>query len=663
MLIQNDSKLQTFSQTENSQPIKEGGTYSANIKEILPNNEALIQIKGEERVVKIEGNVPQSGKVTLQMMDMKQKPPVAKVVMNESPSASHSSSPSFPDGLKQAVKLLQDQKTPITRDMLHQLKTYFEKSPGTIEQKLETIAKMVAKKLDFTPAQIKAVHEALQGKPLGHVLHELVENELFTNQHERIKDVTIELIRQAEQASTQSSQSDLQSLISQAMKQVRTAPDIASVIQLIKESDWLSISRTTIDEAIRKAEQFLEAGKELAARQELAAALNGMAVEAPAEEQEAMYRIQSEALTALPIESRNFIVTTVTKKLSQAALDFKVVKRELANALQTTESVIKQMPLQARPSLEAAIKQLDHAILKSDFMLYTDMGTEKKLLQASSQLHEARKLLAKGEFSRASEIVHQVKTTVDRLIFQPSDVRVKHFVAKEMLQLDQPTLSKQIAHVLEEPLQLLRQEPTPRHALEYLRSLGMMHDSDLAHRLVAGGETNENLKNLLMKLAQTEANHSLGQKAEQALQHVTGQQLMSKADSSGLQTMLFSLPILLKDQVENVKVFMKSNSANQKMDWENCSLYFLLETKKMGDVGIMLTAVNRTLSLTFKNDTHGFKERIEPLVDKAKERLEEIGYQIGTMQFSALTTQAEPEKQSEKVKQPAFTERGYDFSV
>ncbi|MFK4997178.1 hypothetical protein ACI2OX_04975 [Bacillus sp. N9] len=83
----------------------------------------------------------------------------------------------------------------------------------------------------------------------------------------------------------------------------------------------------------------------------------------------------------------------------------------------------------------------------------------------------------------------------------------------------------------------------------------------------------------------------------------------------------------------------------------------------MGDVGIMLTAVNRTLSLTFKNDTVGFKERLAPIVEKAKERLEEIGYQIGTMQFSNLTTQAETEKKSEKVKQPAFTERGYDFSV
>ncbi|MFK4997177.1 hypothetical protein ACI2OX_04970 [Bacillus sp. N9] len=98
----------------------------------------------------------------------------------------------------------------------------------------------------------------------------------------------------------------------------------------------------------------------------------------------------------------------------------------------------------------------------------------------------------------------------------------------------------------------------------------MMHDADLAHRIIQSQEPDENLKSLLMKLAQTET----GQRAEQALQHVTGQQLMSKTDSSGLQTMLFSLPIILKAEVENVKVFMQSNSPNQKMDWENCSIYF-----------------------------------------------------------------------------------------
>src|SRR5690606_17493873 len=132
--------------------------------------------------------------------------------------------------------------------------------------------------------------------------------------------------------------------------------------------------------------------------------------------------------------------TTISKKLSQAALDFKAVQRDIRNALQTTESLMKQAPLQARPPLETAIKQLDNAILKSDFMLYTDMGTEKKLLQSSSQLHEARKLLAKGEFAKASEIVHQVKTTVEKLMFQPSDVRMKHYVSNELLQLEQPSL-------------------------------------------------------------------------------------------------------------------------------------------------------------------------------------------------------------------------------
>src|SRR5690606_40345338 len=100
------------------------------------------------------------------------------------------------------------------------------------------------------------------------------------------------------------------------------------------------------------------------------------------------------------------------KKLSQAAIDFKAVQRDITNSLRTAESLIRQAPIQARPSLESAIKQLDNAILKSEFMLYTDMKTEKQLLQASSQLHEARKLLNRGERGQASEIIHQVRQTV-----------------------------------------------------------------------------------------------------------------------------------------------------------------------------------------------------------------------------------------------------------
>ncbi len=56
---------------------------------------------------------------------------------------------------------------------------------------------------------------------------------------------------------------------------------------------------------------------------------------------------------------------------------------------------------QAKQMLETTISKLDNAILKSDMMLFTDMKTEKQLMNASTQLAEAKKLLAKGDHDRS----------------------------------------------------------------------------------------------------------------------------------------------------------------------------------------------------------------------------------------------------------------------
>ncbi|MFK4997174.1 hypothetical protein ACI2OX_04955 [Bacillus sp. N9] len=151
------------------------------------------------------------------------------------------------------------------------------------------------------------------------MLQQLVESEMIKTEN----DVTVELIKRKEQTPVESRQSALQILISQAMKQVKTTPNIASVIQFLKENDWPASIKATIDEAIIKAEQFHEAGRELAARQELATALNGLAIEPTAEEPESMYRLQSETLAVLPIESRNLIVTTITKNFPKQHLILK----------------------------------------------------------------------------------------------------------------------------------------------------------------------------------------------------------------------------------------------------------------------------------------------------------------------------------------------------
>ncbi|PFG04657.1 hypothetical protein [Bacillus sp. es.034] len=479
-------------------------------------------------------------------------------------------------------------------------------------------------------------------------------------------------------------QSVLLDAVSKAVTSVKKEADFRQVLKQISSlsSGEVSLSpehKRVLDASLSHAETLEESGKELKARQELLHSLTRIHQETMSKNESKpsasfigdTYHIQEELLSSLPVQSKNLMVERISKKLSQVAIDFKHVKNDLTKGLHMVEQLIQQHKsravVSAKPLLEATIKKLDQAILRSDVMLYADMKTEKKLLTASTQLAEAKKLLAKGAYAEANKIVSSIKSDVDKLIFKPSDVRVKHYVSEEMNKLEQLPMIKRGAQQIEHAMQALKQEPTARNSFEYMRTLGITHDADHAHHLVSPDKTREplptSLKDMLMKLSHHEDGQTAS-KAEGLLSNVTGQQLLSKNDSNGLQNLMFTLPLLLQDKLENIKVFVNSKNDQQKIDWENCSLYFLFETKKLGEVGIALTSSDRTLSIKVKNDMEGFKERMEPISLLAKERLEKIGYIIGKIQFTPLHKKehALSESLSER-KQPAITEKGYDFSI
>ncbi len=254
--------------------------------------------------------------------------------------------------------------------------------------------------------------------------------------------------------------------------------------------------------------------------------------------------------------------------------------------------------------LESTIHKLDNAILKSDFLLYTDMSTEKKLLSASSQLAEAKKLLAKGEIAEANKLVKEVKTNIENIMFKPSDVKVKHFVS-DKLGLENFSSTKQIANTLEQAVQPFSNgESSSRQMYEALRKLGLTHENEAGFSLVSKSgapvdqQQNENVKAALMKMMQNDdLKPQQMQQVEQAVNNITGQQLLNKQDSSGMQNLFFQLPYLMEKQVENIKIYVNSRKDGDKVDWENCSIYFVLETKKLGDIGVHLSSSEKNVSL------------------------------------------------------------------
>ncbi|OIJ20341.1 hypothetical protein BKP45_09785 [Anaerobacillus alkalidiazotrophicus] len=478
-------------------------------------------------------------------------------------------------------------------------------------------------------------------------------------------------------------------LVNQMKSTIQKEGDFQKVISQLQND----VEKALFEHPIKKqiinsledATKLNEQGRELAARQQLMQTFTTVEQQVANTDQtiqlEAQQYTMNDNFQSQQLSSKNMIVQTITEKLAQAQVDFKSLQREIArnldNIQRLTEAFKSQSIKQVKPLLETTIKKLDNTILKSEMMLLTDMKTEKRLMQASSQLAEAKKLLTKGNYQEANKIVQEVKTMVEKLEFKPSETKVKHFITREEQNIQNRPPSQQIIQQFDEMTRrtAATQDFSARQAFELVRGLGLNRDNEVAQMLASGregdSEPNQNMKTALMQLMKMEEEQGrVSQQTNQALANITGQQLLSKSDSnSNLQSMFFSLPFLLEDEVENLQVFVNSRNEGQQVDWENCNLYFLIETRKLGEVGILVTTTDRNLSLTIKNDQPFFKERIEPLAALCKENLKDVGYNITSINFTKLNATPSSNNGQEKGRDeqenmtPTFTEKGFDFKI
>lgn len=482
---------------------------------------------------------------------------------------------------------------------------------------------------------------------------------------------------------TDSENNDLAKAAQLIVKQIQKEPSFTKILQsmenFIENNDGLNLSG--MKESVAKASNLNEQGRELAARRELTEAFLELEKVHPELKQkdtlalsEAEQYQVSQSVQALGLDSKNILVTEITKKLSQLTIDFKKTRQEITRNLSQISNMIeaKQQPAAIKQTLEATITKLDNTILKSDFLLYTDMATEKKLMTASSRLAAARDLLKQGRYPEANAIVKDIKGSVEKVIFQPSDARVKHFVSEQSLLMRNSSPNDLLARQIEQAIKPFPgEEPGVRQVYESIKKLGLMHETDLAQNLLSSKQVQEqtNLKASLLRMMQGDNLQPDAVKTvEQTAASLTGQQLLSKHDSTGQQQLFMQLPFLLEKQVENVKVFVNSQKQGGSIDWENCSLYFVLETKKMGEVGIMLNAQNSNLSLTFKNDQQNFQEKMEPLAVESLNRLADIGYHAGAIQFKPFTAKTvdivkEQTGQTKQGGQHSLKQKGYDYTI
>ncbi len=477
---------------------------------------------------------------------------------------------------------------------------------------------------------------------------------------------------------------NVQDLLPSLTKKVNQEPDMNKLLNQVRDELIPSLPnrlQPSAAEQTATAQILLNQGKELASRQHTHHLLEDLTKTVQVNDNQSKlssYAVNEAIQTSVPFESKQLLETRVTEKLIKVTDDFKQIKQDTLKQLEQASKLIQQekhSAPQAKQILEAAIKKLDRAILRSDVMLFTDMKTERQLLQASGQLAEAKQLLGKGKIAEAHKVVNEVQDSMSKLEFKPTEQKVKQFIMNEERLFVNKSSNASFQQTSEQARAVM-QEPSSRQVFELVRSLGLNRESEIGQMFASANKeqnsqqqsNQQNMKNALLQLIKHEEEGSnIQQKSSQALSNITGQQLMSKADhGNNLQHLLFNLPVQLKDQLQQLQVYVQSRQEGSQLDWENCNLYFLIETPSLGETGIMVQASDRQLSVTLKNDHEEFEQMMEPLVNKTLEGLSELGYNIKSINYQSLNTKEEDDFQAEKhdtENLPFYTEKGFDYKV
>ncbi|WP_338543153.1 DNA ligase [Paenibacillus tundrae] len=209
-----------------------------------------------------------------------------------------------------------------------------------------------------------------------------------------------------------------------------------------------------------------------------------------------------------------------------------------------------------------------------------------------------------------------------------------------------------------------------------LKLLGAEHEQQAVHGAaaqarvgdVASPGTTDTLKGLLLQLASSDnVPAALKDAAGQAVQYLTGQQLLLTTDrSSTFAQMHWFIPITGPDGEETASVQIQSRRGQRgELDASNCRLWFDLDMKSLGPTLVDVHVVNNIVSLRVLNDQEGMGSLLESGREVIHTALDKLGYQLLTFKTEPWPVGQEPGAERKINASDYSPERykGVDFKI
>ncbi len=367
--------------------------------------------------------------------------------------------------------------------------------------------------------------------------------------------------------------------------------------------------------------------------------------------------------------------TKITPKLAELKNDFDSLKLDLyRNMYRVTQADNPITQSDKVELLSQSIEKLDSAIMKSEMSLYIDLRGERELIKISSDLQIAKDNLNRGDYKTAEKILNTCLKILDKLEYNPSIKKAIAIVNLGKGLEEPPSNLKEVSDwILREADRFSGSEKSISSLTHYLRKMGINTEVEQFENMLKDTKTETfkdfkgflNLKTLVTKIVEKTENSLEARTGTSVIEHIDGTQLRNKViDSKEAQTLALEIPLKLNGAIKNVKVFISSPQKMLKLDWENFDMFFVLTTKKLGEVGIRVKAVQRNLKVNIINDRAKKLREEEDFSKEFKKDVEEFGFNLVKMVLKAWNEDNTKVKSEPKSKDPyANKDGGFDIKI
>ncbi|WLR52323.1 hypothetical protein LC040_05290 [Bacillus tianshenii] len=285
------------------------------------------------------------------------------------------------------------------------------------------------------------------------------------------------------------------------------------------------------------------------------------------------------------------------------------------------------------------------------------------------------------------QMIHAIETNVP----QASQERAINLLIGTMMKAlntdkQQPLLSTFLLSNKElEVLQSMRQQVSGQMAQSFdtgndtakafkqiLNLFGFNHENMLVRQgeNLSSQDQMNNIKSLLMRMAQENLSPQMQERVEHLLQRITGQQLVASEQNGPMQQLMMHIPLTLGNHMTDLNIqWSGKKQQNGQIDPNYCRVLFYLDLESLKETVIDVNIQNRIMNIHVYNDTPELGQMAKAMQPLLKENLEKHNYNLSSLKItepSAMEQQktdsaASLQQQSRQFQNQSYT--GVDFRV